>query len=719
MSNHVSHGALPYPIKNARYSVQVTFRVAAGTPTDPTTPDTEFSIDGGASFTDCAEEITTGSGNGVGYLTLTGAETNNSLLVLACKSANCLTTPVLINPRVLALVASGTLSAGSSTGGTLGTALGYDVTGCFIRSTGGTGGGGTGGANNQARKIVTYDPNTAIFTVSPSFEVALDNTTTYDILLPEDVTIGMLQTVNPVTPGNKLVIDGGRADSDLKYLNGNSTGATNMDRVYRTDHSINYDSTAKGWLVKLGNYAQGGSATTLELGSSSGTPALLISNFSTGNAIEIATDTGSCLSMTAGDGFGINITSNTVGMRITGSDFHAVQLLGNVLFNGTVTATDASNDIRGVVLKSTQTFNNTGTWTGNLTGKVLGGGVTPITGVGAWVLDGSGNAVAPASTALSSATWTNLRATFLDNLNVGGAVASQNDITALNQSAARRVVVVTSPQYEIPPSGNSVFGITLQTYSADGIPVNADSDPSITATGTVSGNLTGNLSAITNPATGVYRWNYTVSSSANIEQVRFSLSATIAAETIAIETYALVVDTVTLAWTATDAANLTAIAAKLPSKPFLAGTGNSDGDIEMNDATGNFPGTVLDVVNPVEVSAASIADIQDDIITHGDANWTTATGFSVAGDAMALTVAERGAVADKILIRNANGGSDTTGSGNTVNNRSVGYFIRGGISKNETLLDGTFVIYDTDDSTILCSADTTAGVGSISGMEPQ
>src|SRR5689334_566456 len=101
MANSTSH-ALPYPILHARYSLALTFRVSAGTPTDPTTPDTEFSTDGGATFADCTEEITTGGSNGMGYLTLTGSETNNAMLLIAGKSANCVETPAIIYPRQLA-----------------------------------------------------------------------------------------------------------------------------------------------------------------------------------------------------------------------------------------------------------------------------------------------------------------------------------------------------------------------------------------------------------------------------------------------------------------------------------------------------------------------------------------------------------------------------------------------------------------------------------------
>lgn len=54
---------------------------------------------------------------------------------------------------------------------------------------------------------------------------------------------------------------------------------------------------------------------------------------------------------------------------------------------------------------------------GDVGGKVLGGGAGTITGTGVRAIDGSGNAIAPASTALSTANWTNARAGYLDNIN--------------------------------------------------------------------------------------------------------------------------------------------------------------------------------------------------------------------------------------------------------------------------------------------------------------
>lgn len=216
MANHISHASLPYPIKNARYTVQVPYLDADGDPTDPTTPDTEVSQDGGA-FADAAEEMTTISGsNGLGFITLTGAETNNSAVGVCAKVASGpKATLATLYPRNLPILAAGTASAGASGSITLASSITYDITGCFIRTTGGTGGGGTGGANNQARRITAYNTSTQVATVTPNWETTPDNTTTYDVLCPEGITPGLLKALNPTTAGRTLdVSTGGEAGVD-------------------------------------------------------------------------------------------------------------------------------------------------------------------------------------------------------------------------------------------------------------------------------------------------------------------------------------------------------------------------------------------------------------------------------------------------------------------------------------------------------------------------
>lgn len=202
---------------------------------------------------------------------------------------------------------------------------------------------------------------------------------------------------------------------------------------------------------------------------------------------------------------------------------------------------------------------------------------------------------------------TSSRAGYLDNLNVGGAVASQADINALNQSASRRIILTTVGQYERPESSSTTFQIEARTYSADGAAVDADSTPTLTATGITSGSLAANLGSATNPSTGVYRWTYSVASSATLEQIRFDLSAVISSDTQTMSVHSQVVDSVAATFTTGDRTKLEAVYDKLPSKAYITGTANADGDVQADEATGNFPGSVGSVVGAVGSVTAAVS----------------------------------------------------------------------------------------------------------------
>ncbi len=203
-------------------------------------------------------------------------------------------------------------------------------------------------------------------------------------------------------------------------------------------------------------------------------------------------------------------------------------------------------------------------------------------------LDATISSRAPSATALSTANWTTARAGYQDNLNVGGPVASHADILALNQSASKHVLLQTVGQYERPESGTTTYTVEARTFDAStGAAVDADSTPTITPVGIISGNLSANLSAVGTPATGVYRATYTVLAAATEEQIRFDLSATIASTTFTLSCYTQVVDEVSATWTSTDATHLTAIFDKLPSRPYLTGSEDSAGLVDVATVDGN------------------------------------------------------------------------------------------------------------------------------------
>ena len=205
-------------------------------------------------------------------------------------------------------------------------------------------------------------------------------------------------------------------------------------------------------------------------------------------------------------------------------------------------------------------------------------GVRSAVGLAAANLDTQLSGIQSDTTTLTSRL-TASRALYLDNLNVGGAVASQADINALNQSASRRVILTTLQQLERPESSSTSYQIEARTFDGDGAAVNADSTPTLTATGTLSGSLSGNLSAASNPATGVYRWTYSVASNAVQEQIRLDFSAVISSSTFTIAAFSAVVDLVSATWTSTDATRLQAIYNKLPSRAYLTGATASTGEL--------------------------------------------------------------------------------------------------------------------------------------------
>lgn len=207
MAVHASHMALPFPVKGARFTVYLPYLDADGDPTDPASGDTEISKDGGAPA-DCTEEVTAITGTGTSLMTFTGDETNCSGFAVNAKvgSGNAKATLATFYPRVLPALAahpSGTAQAGAA--GTITLASGapaFDISGCIIKTTGGTGGaGGSGSQGNQARVVTAYNTSTKVATVVPDWETTPDNTTTYAVLMTDLAGNAML--------ANALAVNGG------------------------------------------------------------------------------------------------------------------------------------------------------------------------------------------------------------------------------------------------------------------------------------------------------------------------------------------------------------------------------------------------------------------------------------------------------------------------------------------------------------------------------
>jgi hypothetical protein len=299
----------------------------------------------------------------------------------------------------------------------------------------------------------------------------------------------------PANIANSLVNGSDKLQTDAVEISSSPTAANNAELVFDADFSYNYDAANGNWqvdAVRLGGTSQTGrdiGASVLlspgtgmgQLSISSGllawnpawdvetqseaTDALNAYDPPTNTEFEARTPTATAATQineafdndgTGGD-FDISsvtvsgaisvsgqttfsdamqigsVTANVPGLTISGSGSGAgLSLVGGddggsglLAQPGTGGGTGLSGNISGNLSGSV------GSVTGDVGGKVLGGGSGTISGTGVRAVDGSGNAIAPASTALSTAQWTSTRAGYLDNLS-GGAVATQSSVNMID-----------------------------------------------------------------------------------------------------------------------------------------------------------------------------------------------------------------------------------------------------------------------------------------------
>jgi hypothetical protein len=135
-------------------------------------------------------------------------------------------------------------------------------------------------------------------------------------------------------------------------------------------------------------------------------------------------------------------------------------------------------------------------------------------------------------------------------------------IQNLNNLSAK-INVFGSPLLEIPDSASTVYAFTVVVKDDEDKLVNLDVNPTITAVNASGTSRSGNLSAVSNPATGRYTFTYTVDSTHPAECLRITASGTVSGEARYIEWIGAVVnyDTLTV---------LQQISTDLAGKPTLA-----------------------------------------------------------------------------------------------------------------------------------------------------
>lgn len=314
----------------------------------------------------------------------------------------------------------------------------------------------------------------------------------------------------------------------------------------------------------------------------------------------------------------------------------------------------------------------------DLGGKVLGGGSSTITGTGVRAVDDAGNAIASASelakvpksdgsvtwnntalasinaeadSALADAGVTTTRTGYLDNLNVGGLVASQADIQAI--TVASRVRLTIPPFLERPDAGSLAYRVWLYHYNAVGQAEDLDSVPTFTAENNTGTDRSANLGSPVklNDTTGIYYVDYTVANDAAIEGIVIKADVTEDAVETRYAIATIVVDTTAVDFTAADRVKLDAIHGKLPSREFIAGSTASTGaivtaDIGLNAANldaqlGDIPNNAEfeartlpsgDYFNPAEDTVANVTNVGTTAnltnLPPIPNNWLTAAGIS-------------------------------------------------------------------------------------------
>lgn len=189
----------------------------------------------------------------------------------------------------------------------------------------------------------------------------------------------------------------------------------------------------------------------------------------------------------------------------------------DTLFGSVALSTYAGGAVASVTGAVGSVTGAVGSVTGDVGGKVLGGGGGTITGTGVRAVDGSGNAIAPAATALSTAQWTNTRAGNLDNLDA--AVSSRMATFSLPTNFASLAITVGGAVTVGTNNDKSGYSLSqafptnfaaLAITAGGAVTVGTNNDKTgyslsgtqaFNNTGTWTGNVTGSVGSVTNAIT--------------------------------------------------------------------------------------------------------------------------------------------------------------------------------------------------------------------------
>ena len=178
------NNALPYPVYGVPWTIVFALLDADGDPVTGATCDSEVSINGdtGADCTNEGTEITftTATNKGQYYLTLTAAEMTGDIITVSIYSATSKATVVVLYPRKLVTLTSGTSQGGAAGYITLAAStvlFNNQYNGCLCVATIDT--------LVEARILQVCTQSNQQCTVTPSWNVVPDADDTYIIYLPE------------------------------------------------------------------------------------------------------------------------------------------------------------------------------------------------------------------------------------------------------------------------------------------------------------------------------------------------------------------------------------------------------------------------------------------------------------------------------------------------------------------------------------------------------
>jgi hypothetical protein len=116
---------------------------------------------------------------------------------------------------------------------------------------------------------------------------------------------------------------------------------------------------------------------------------------------------------------------------------------------------------------------------------------------------------------------------------------------------------------ERPDSGSQLIPLTVELYDSQGNMEAPDSTPTISLTSRTGTDLSSRIGSISNPSTGRYTFNYTNSSSDDLDQVIWVVTVSEGGNTRTYTSLMQIVDTTSADFTSTDRTNLNTIASRI------------------------------------------------------------------------------------------------------------------------------------------------------------